>query len=369
MSSRDDIDVRMMRRAFALATLGRGTTTPNPLVGAVVARGDRVMGQGFHRRPGEPHAEALALRDAGPSSRGATLYTNLEPCCHTGRTPPCVDGIVRSGVGRVVAAMRDPNPRVNGGGFRALRRHGIDVDSGVLRSEAAAVNEAFIKYCRVGLPFVTLKAAASLDGRIATRAGDSKWITSPFLRKHARLLRAENDVLVVGIGTALADDPRLNRRPRLPGSAPLVRAVIDGCLRLSEQSRLVATAREDPVLVFCGPEASSARRRRLEAAGVIVDDVPRPRGRLHLETVLRKLAERGLSRVLVEGGGELHASFLEEKLADRLVLYVAPRIIGGRSARALFGGEGPARVGDTPRLRSPRCTRVGEGWMIEGIFA
>ncbi len=363
-----DIDEKHMRRALALATLGRGTTSPNPLVGAVLARGARVLGQGFHRRPGEPHAESLALAQVRTTT-GATLYTNLEPCCHTGRTPPCVGAIVRAQVGRVVAAMRDPNPRVNGRGFRALRRHGVEVEVGLLRDEAARLNEAFVKRASTGLPFVTLKGASSLDGRIATRTGDSKWITSTFARRHARLLRVEHDAIVVGIGTALADDPRLNRRPRTAGAGPLVRVVLDRNLRLSVRSRLVSTPREGPVLVFCGPDATPAKRRRLVAAGVEIINVPVLGGRLDLKAVLRHLAERGLMRVLVEGGGELHASFLERQLADRLVLYVAPRLIGGTDARPLFGGEGIAEMKRAPVLRSTRCSRIGDGWMIEGALS
>ncbi len=208
-----------MRRALALAVLGTGSAAPNPRVGAVVARGTNVIGQGYHLRPGAPHAETVALmgvEESGAKASGATLYTSLEPCCHTGRTPPCVDRIVRAGIARVVASMRDPNPRVNGGGFRALRRMGVRVEVGLLRDEALRLNEAFVKHARTGLPLVTLKGASSLDGRIATRTFDSKWITSASARRHARLLRFEHEAILVGTGTALADDPRLDRRPRSP---------------------------------------------------------------------------------------------------------------------------------------------------------
>ena len=360
-------DETHMRRALALAALGRGTTPPNPLVGAVVARGARVLGQGYHRRPGEPHAEALALGQVG-SVQGATLYTNLEPCCYTGRTPPCVDEIVHSRIGRVVVAMRDPNPRVNGGGFRALRKHGIVVEIGLLRNEALHLNAGFTKRAKTGLPWVTLKGAPSLDGRIATKTGDSKWITSRTARRHARVLRTENDAIMVGIETVLADDPRLNRRVRLPGAAPLVRVVLDGSLRLPSGSRLVKSLREGPVVVFCRPNAPRSKRRRLSAAGVDIETVATVgrKGRLDLEAVLRQLAERNLANVLVEGGGELHASFLEQGLADRLVLYIAPRLIGGTTARPLVGGRGVAAVSEAPVLTKARCTRVGDEWMLEG---
>ncbi len=364
----EQTDRRMMRRALALATLGRGTAAPNPFVGAVVARGNTVLGQGFHRLAGEPHAEAIALSQIGSLARGATLYTNLEPCCHTGRTPPCVHEIVLAGVRRVVASMRDPNPKVDGGGFRYLRRHGIEVEIGLLRREAKELNAAFVKHARRGLPYVTLKGAVSLDGRIATRCGDSKWITSKTARRHARVLRAEHDAVLVGIGTALADDPRLNRRPRPRASGPFQRAVLDGSLRLSPTSRLIQTARREPVTVFCAAEASAARKKKLRSAGVTVETIGRRGGRLDLEAALFRLAAGGVSRLLVEGGSEIHGSFLENGLADRLVLYLAPRIVGGRAALPLVGGEGPQWIRDAAMLRSVSCARVGDGWMIDGRF-
>ena len=368
------VDERMIRRALALAALGTGTAAPNPRVGAVVARAARVIGQGYHRRPGEPHAEAVALNHvetSGGSASGATLYTTLEPCCHTGRTPPCVDRIVRAGIGRVVASMKDPNPKVNGGGFRALRRMGVAVEVGLLRAEAYRLNEAFVKHARTGLPLVTLKGATSLDGRIATRTLDSKWITSGLARRHARLLRAEHEAILIGTGTALADDPRLDRRPRSPLSRPLLRVILDRNLRLSPRSRLVRSLSRGPVLVFCGSGGSPRRRRALEALGVEVEEA-RERGkklpRLDLEEVLRKLGGRGITSLLVEGGGELEGSFLDLRLGDRLVLYVAPRILGGREARPWIGGEGVAPAAGAVRLRRARSTRVGDGWLVEGTL-
>jgi diaminohydroxyphosphoribosylaminopyrimidine deaminase/5-amino-6-(5-phosphoribosylamino)uracil reductase len=362
----------MIRRALALATLGTGTAAPNPRVGAVIARGGRILGQGYHRRPGEPHAEAVALgrvEISGERAKGATLYTTLEPCCHTGRTPPCVDQIVRAGIGRVVASMRDPNPRVNGGGFRALRREGVEVEVGLLREEAYRLNEAFVKHARTGIPLVTLKGATSIDGRIATRSLDSKWITSEFARRHARLLRAEHEAILVGIGTALADDPRLDRRLRSRWASPLLRAVLDRTLRLSPRSRLVRSLSRGPVLVFCGFGASPKRRRALEDLGIEVREVSErgpKRPRLDLEEVLGELGGRGITSLLVEGGGELSGSFLDLRLGDRLVLYVAPRILGGREARPWIGGEGVVEAAGAVRLRRARSTRVGDGWLIEG---
>jgi diaminohydroxyphosphoribosylaminopyrimidine deaminase/5-amino-6-(5-phosphoribosylamino)uracil reductase len=355
-----------MRRALALAALGRGTAAPNPLVGAVVVRGGRVLGQGFHRRPGESHAETMALAQAGEASRGATLYTNLEPCCHTGRTPPCVDQILRRDIARVVASMRDPNPRVNGGGFRTLRAAGVRVEVGLLRDEAFSLNAAFMKRTRRGLPLVTVKGAVSLDGRIATKTGHSKWITSASARRHARLLRLEHDAVMVGIGTALADDPRLNRRPRIAGARPLLRVVMDSSLRLRCDSRLVSSREDGPVLVLCSKSASERRRRRLASAGVRVESLNRRSDGLDLGEALRLLGSLGVSRLLVEGGGELHASFLSRGLADRLVLYVAPLLIGGRDSRPLVAGTGVRLVEDGRLVDDVRCSRVGDGWLVEG---
>lgn len=372
-----DVDVRMLRRALALAALGTGTTAPNPLVGAVIVRDGRVLAQGFHQRPGEPHAEAVALGIAarsGRDCRGATLYTNLEPCCHTGRTPPCVDAIARAGIGRVVAPIRDPNPKVDGKGFRALRAQGIRVDVGLLRAEAIQLNAGFIKLNRTGMPLVTLKGAESLDGRIATASGDSKWITSRLARRHARLLRWENDAILVGIGTVVADDPRLDRRPRPPGGgSAFLRVVLDPELRISPSARLLRMS--GPLLVFCGPETNRlrSRRRRLQNSGpralLEVESLPELRGRLDLKAALERLGARGVTRLLVEGGGETHAGFLERGLADRLVVYVAPKILGGRDARPLIGGKGVARVANAPEIRRPRVSSLGSGWVIEGEIA
>ena len=356
---------RMMRRVLALASMGRGCTSPNPMVGAVVAKGDQVIGQGFHRRAGEPHAEVIALRQAGGAARGATLYTNLEPCCHTGRTPPCVQEIEWAGVKRVIASIRDPDPRVNGGGFRWLRRKGLAVEVGLMSADATRLNRAFTKFVKQGVPLVTLKGAASLDGRIATRTGDAMWITSDEAREHARLLRRENDSIMVGIGTVRADDPRLTVRPRNRQTGPFLRVVLDTSLRMAPRARLLSTLGEGPVLVFAGPEALPSRVRRLENAGVIVERLPLRRGRLNLRTALRRLAKRDVTRLLVEGGSEVNASFLEQGLADQVVLYLAPRIIGGREARSLVGGEGPRRLVDATRLNHMVSYRVGSEIVVE----
>lgn len=368
MESGLEIDRRMMRRALALASLGRGSTSPNPLVGAVLARGAQVVAQGYHRRAGEPHAEAMALGAARGAARGATLYTNLEPCCHTGRTPPCVGEILKARVARVVAAMRDPDPRVNGGGFEALRRNGVLVETGLCREEAARLNRAFTKFVRHGVPFVTLKAGASLDGRIATRSGHSRWITSPEARRHARVLRLEHDAVMVGIATVIADDPRLNLRPASFFRSPLLRVVMDSRLRFPLRARMTSTLAEAPLLIFAARDASRRRAKLLLRRGIEIERLPSRRGRLDLRSALKRLAQRGVTNLLVEGGGELHSSFVEQRLADRLVLYLAPRLIGGRDARPLVGGRGPDGLAGSARLGSMRLSRVGEEILVEADF-
>ena len=337
-----------MRRALALAARGLGETNPNPAVGCVVARGARVVGEGFHARAGGPHAEVGALREAGPRARGATLYVTLEPCAHQGRTPPCAPLVLASGVARVVAALRDPNPLVAGRGLALLRRAGVAVETGLLAGEAARLDERFLVPARVGRPFVLLKAALTLDGRIATAAGRSQWVTSPSQRRQARWLRRLHDAVLVGIGTALADDPLLLPSPRT--RRPFLRVVLDSRLRLPDRGRLARTATpRTPVLALsCAPDPS--RRRRLEAAGVEVVDVAGETGRVSLPAALEALGARGVTSVMVEGGGEVLGSFLAARLVDQVALFRAPLLLGGRGSRPAFGGPDPLEIREALRL-------------------
>ena len=341
-------DERWMRRALALAARGLGETNPNPAVGCVVARDGRVVGDGFHARAGGPHAEVVALRLAGARARGATLYVTLEPCAHHGRTPPCAPLVRDSGVTRVVAAVRDPSPQVAGRGLALLHRAGIAVDTGLLAGEAARLNERFLAWAGLGRPFVLLKAALTLDGRIATASGRSKWITDGEQRSQARWLRRLHDAVVVGIGTALADDPLLLPSPR--PRRPFLRVVLDSRLRLPETGRLARTASpRTPVLALtCAPDA--ARRRRLEAAGVTVVEVAEEQGRVSLASAVEALALRGVTSVMVEGGGEVLGSFLAARLADQVALFRAPLLMGGRGSHPAFGGPDPRDVGEALRL-------------------
>jgi diaminohydroxyphosphoribosylaminopyrimidine deaminase/5-amino-6-(5-phosphoribosylamino)uracil reductase len=354
-------DRRYLTLALALAARAAGRTAPNPMVGAVLVRRGRVVGRGWHRRAGAPHAEIVALEEAGPRARGATLYVNLEPCCHFGRTPPCVDALVAAGVTGVVASMRDPDPRVRGRGFRTLRSAGVRVRVGTLRREAERLNEPYLRAVRTGLPFVTLKAGMSVDGRIATREGRSRWITSVRARAEARRLRGRHHAVLVGVNTILADDPRLTAGA---GGAAPARVVLDARLRTPPTARLLRTA-GGPVVLVALPGASPARRRRLERAGALVVEAPGRNGRVSLRAALRELARRGVRSVLVEGGSEVLGGALDEGIGDAVALYVAPRILGGRRALPAFGGLGAGRLAEAPGLRGVRLRPIGRNWVIE----
>jgi diaminohydroxyphosphoribosylaminopyrimidine deaminase / 5-amino-6-(5-phosphoribosylamino)uracil reductase len=342
-------DEGWMARALELAARAEGETNPNPVVGCVVVKGGRLLGEGYHRRAGGPHAEAYALRQAGPAAAGATLYVTLEPCTIVGRTPPCAPSVAASGIRRVVAAMKDPNPRVDGRGLALLRRAGVQVSVGVREQEARRLNERFAVAVRLeDRPFVLLKAALTLDGRIATAGGDSKWVTSAEQRRAARRLRRLHDGVAVGIETVLKDDPLLLPAPRV--RRPFHRVVFDSRLRLPSTSRLVRTCGDGPLIVVSGA-APEARRRRLEAHGVTVLQQDARSGRPSLRWALRALRGHGLWTLMVEGGGELLGSFLAERLFDQVALFRAPLLLGGRGSRPAFGGPDPSTLRGAARLR------------------
>ncbi len=369
-------DLRHLRLALRLAARGEGQTSPNPMVGAVLVREGRVVGRGHHTRAGAPHAEVVALEQAGDRARGARLYVNLEPCCHFGRTPPCADALIAAGVREVVACMRDPDPRVNGAGFRALRAAGIAVRVGGLEAEARRLNERFLRYATAGVPFVTLKAGMSLDGRIATRDGESRWITSPRARAEAHRLRERHDAVLVGVNTVLADDPLLSARPRAAGRrgkppeqgrGPL-RVVLDARLRTPTDARLLVDDGAAGAMILTLPGASPQRRRRLERAGALVVEIPGRDGRVDLRRAVADLGRRGVTSVLVEGGSEVLGSALDDRVGDRLVLFVAGRILGGRRALPVFGGRGAGRLREAVRLGRMSVRPIGEDFVVEGTI-
>ncbi|MCA9581605.1 MAG: bifunctional diaminohydroxyphosphoribosylaminopyrimidine deaminase/5-amino-6-(5-phosphoribosylamino)uracil reductase RibD [Myxococcales bacterium] len=355
----DAMDGRWMGEALREAK--KGDPSPNPHVGAVVVRHGRVVGRGYHRRAGEAHAEVAALHRAGKAAKGATLYVTVEPCNHFGRTPPCTDAIVAAGVARVVIGCADPAPHKKGARAK-LRRAGIDVTLGVCRPEAEALIADFAKTMTTGLPWVTAKAAITLDGYVATRTGDSKWITEPAARRVAHRLRADHDAVLVGVGTVLADDPRLDVR-LVRGRDPL-RVVLDSRLRTPARSR-VLTEGGAGTLVFHGPGAPAARRRALIRAGAELQEVRRHKGGLDLHAVLRGLVRRGVVRVLVEGGASVHGAFFDGRLVDRAEFFVAPILLGG-GGLSVIGGTGVGRVSDAFCLEKPAVRQVGRDIRISG---
>ena len=369
MASSTDED--FLRLALQLAAQGASLVSPNPLVGSVVVRNGEVVGRGYHRYQDIKHAEVWALEDAGPLAKGSTVYVNLEPCCHQGdgkRTPPCVDALLEAGVRRVVASIVDPNPKVNGQGFERLRKAGVEVDSGGLEREAIRINEKYLKYVTASRPFVHLKLAMSLDGRIATRGRDSHWVTGEEARAASHALRHEYDAIAVGINTVLADNPLLTDRTGRLRHRALVRVVFDTNLRLPNAAQLVKTVEESgQVIVFTGRNSAMLNDiDRLASTGVDVVAVESDGGGANLGQCLDELGHRRITSLLIEGGGELAASFLAQRLVDKVTFFYAPRIIGGRDAIAGVGGAGITSMSDAIQLADVEIIRRGDDWEVTG---
>ena len=361
-----DADARWMRRAFELAARGRFGASPNPMVGAVVLDQDgRVVGEGYHARCGGPHAEVVALREAGERARGGSLFVTLEPCAHHGRTPPCVDAILSAGIRRVVAAMREPNPHA-GGGLDRLRAEGVDAGIGGDSDRARALNRRWLTWVHERRPWVTVKAAVSLDGRIATRTGQSKWITGEAARRRSLELREEHDAIVVGVGTVLADDPLLTRRLGLNPREGWTRVVLDSRLRTPTAAQVVQ-ADPEQTLIAHTPEAAPAERRRLEATGVqLLEIAAGDDGRVELHQLLEQLARREVAALLVEGGSAVHGAFADAGLVDEAIFFVAPLLIGGPGLSAV-GGRGVADLELASRLRFEGIERHGNDLELRAV--
>jgi len=354
-----DTDRRMMMRALDLASKGVGQVSPGPLVGCVVvsATGE-IVGEGFYVFEAIKHAETIALDVAGERARGGTAYVSLEPHAHHGRTSPCTDALIAAGIKRVVAPIEDLNPKVSGKGFAHLRAAGVQVDTGLLNVEATLVNEAYLHYMSTGLPFVHLKMAVSLDGKIATRTGDSRWITGPEARARAHALRHAYDAILVGAGTATTDDPLLTDRSGMARRRPLVRVVLDEKLRLSPESRLATSTSEAPVVVFGDPESPGTAALRAQGVEIVK----------HRELcgVLRELGSRSLQSVLVEGGSTIASEFLDAGLVNKVTFFIAPKIIGGADAPSAIGGSGVEAMSDALELEHVTVVQRGNDIEVTG---
>ncbi len=364
-----EADRNWMRRALDLAARARGRTSPNPMVGAVIVTDGQLVGEGFHAYAGSDHAEVAALREAGPAATEGTLYVSLEPCCHHGRTPPCVDQIVRAGIRRVVAACEDPNPSVSGRGITALCEAGVRVEVGLLGEEAARLNEAFFKYIRTGLPFVTLKVAASLDGKIATRTGESRWITGESARRRVHHLRNEVDAVLVGIGTVLRDDPLLTTRLGIADQRDPIRVIVDNLARLPLRAKVVNRASTAPTILAVSQMAPRTKLEALEREGVQVIVVENSRRRVSLERLMEVLGKRGILSVMIEGGAEINASALREGIADKVLVFLAPILIGGKSTSTAVGGDGIESLTQALRLGAVQIERFDGDILVEGYLA
>ncbi len=344
-------DLLFMREALVLARRPRVPPYPNPWVGCVIVKNSRVVGRGYHRGPGTDHAEVMALKRAGKRARGATMYVTLEPCCHFGRTPPCTDAIIAAGIREVVYAIPDPNPEVSGRGAKILRRAGIKVTSGVCAAEAEITNEVYLKYRRTGLPFVSIKAGASLDGKTTTRLGESKWITDETARREGLKLRVQHQAILAGINTILKDDPHLG--PRTPGVPENWRIVLDSRLRTPVDSQVV---RSGKCII------ATTKRTGKSVLGARVWTFPGKR--VPLRRLLKKLASEGIISILVEGGSEVLGAFIDARLADRIYWFISPMIIGAQAARSAVGGRGAGKLSEALRLRDAHAERAGDGWLI-----
>jgi diaminohydroxyphosphoribosylaminopyrimidine deaminase/5-amino-6-(5-phosphoribosylamino)uracil reductase len=356
-----------MRRALELAERGTALTSPNPMVGAVLVRDGAVVGEGFHTYAEKTHAEVRAIKAAGDAG-GATLYINLEPCCHTGRTGPCTEAVIAAGITRVVAAMEDPNPLVGGKGFELLRQAGVAVEVGMCREEAERLNEAYARYITSRLPLVTLKTAMTLDGKIAAPDDNSGWVTSEAARTHVQRQRHEHDAILTGIGTILADDPLLTDRTGLPRRRALLRVVMDSKLRMPLTARMLEQV-DDDLLIFCASAAEQEKRRELERRGArICAAATDGNGRPDVRSVLQELGRREITSVLLEAGAELNGAALDAGLVDKVFLYYAPKLLGGTDALPMATGSGIRTMRGAQAVRAIRHHQFGDDFAIEGYL-
>ncbi|WP_027339145.1 bifunctional diaminohydroxyphosphoribosylaminopyrimidine deaminase/5-amino-6-(5-phosphoribosylamino)uracil reductase RibD [Halonatronum saccharophilum] len=357
-------DEKYMKVALELAQKADGRTSPNPLVGAVIVKGEKVIGRGYHQYAGGPHAEINALKDADRQAQGANLYVTLEPCSHYGKTPPCTQAILDSGIKRVFIGMEDPNPRVSGRGIQLLKENGVEVEVGILEEKAKKINEVFIKYITTKRPYIILKNGITLDGKIATKTGHSKWITGEESRFLVHKLRDKVDGILVGIGTVLSDDPRLTTRLPEGGKDP-VRVILDGRLRVPLDAKVIKNDSEDKVIVATLKGNDKNKIKKLEQLGVKVIEVSKG-PRVDLKELLKKLGELEITSVLVEGGSEINASFLNGGFVDKLYYFIAPKIIGGSDSIPVVGGVGVEKINNGIQIVDKEVKLVGDDILLIG---
>lgn len=363
------IDRKLMEHALALASKARGHTSPNPMVGAVIVRDGEIVGEGHHQKAGDAHAEIHALNQAKGLAEGATMYVTLEPCCHWGRTSPCTEALIRGKLANVFVAMQDPNPQVAGNGIRQLEEAGIHVQVGICEAESRQLNEVFIKYITTQLPFVILKSAISLDGKIATASGESQWITSEASREKGHEIRAQVDAILVGVGTVLQDNPSLTAR--LPGrkDEDPIRIVVDSQGRTPLGARIFNPESNAGTLIATTGNASSEKIEALKSVGAHVLIIEAKNGRICLSALMRELGHREITSVLIEGGGEINAAALETGIVDKLMFFIAPKLIGGKDAPGPIGGTGIDYLAEAFELHNVKTTQIGTDLLIEGYLS
>lgn len=356
-----------MQIALNLAKKRKGFTNPNPMVGCVIVNKGKIVGKGFHRRIGFPHAEIEALKEAKEKAKGATLYVNLEPCSHYGRTPPCTKAIISAGIKKVYAAMIDPNPLNNGKGIKELRKNGVEVEVGILEEEAKKLNEVFIKYITQKIPFVTIKVAQSLDGKIATKTGESQWITSEESRNFAKKLRNQVDAIIVGVNTIIKDNPLLNPKLEIQNLKPYYKIILDSRLRIPIEAKIFSKESLGKVIIATTKYAFKKKIRKFQAKAEILI-IKDEKGRVDLGDLMHELGRREISHVLVEGGGETIASFIERSLVDKVYFFISPKIIGGREAITSVEGEGIEKLNKAILLEDIGIKKIGEDFLISGYI-
>jgi len=362
-----DKDTYFMQLALELAEKGRGAVAPNPMVGAIIVKDGRIIGSGYHEKIGEGHAEVNAFRSAIEDVAGATIYVTLEPCSHYGKTPPCSDKIIEKKIGRVVIAALDPNPLVSGRGVKKLEDAGIEVVTGVLAEESSRLNEIFMKYIVKKEPFVVMKAAMSLDGKIATRTGESQWITGPAARERVHQLRSALTGIMVGVQTVIMDNPQLTSR--IPGGKNPVRIIIDSTLRIPLEAKVLQDQDTAKTIIATTERADRNKAAQLEEAGIEILTVPAKDGRTDLKALMRVLGERGIDSILLEGGATLNFSALEAHIVDKVQVYVAPKLIGGETAKTPVGGEGIEKLSQAFSVIELKASTVGEDILLEGYLS